>query len=402
MRNVYLISENSFLLERIDRLFNNNNWKVVYIGGKKSNFRNHENFIPINGYFRTSFIEALLLEEDLLESIDGLVIFGSDAEMRQIAESDAEPWIKEKLLPFKSTLGYSILDSKVGLLNVTNQLGVRTPKQVVAHDISEVFNSFSKFQNSVLIKGDFGGGGAFIVETDPFVQYSKLKLNHILFPLVVQEKIYGHQIAVEAFYKEGELTGYIYNKKISDMSLFGPSFIRTTSPPENMDFLQTLHLMGKELGVHGLVNCTFMLETATQQHLLVEFDARPNIWHHLAPIHQMSTNQLFEVSPNHAVAVPCAEIEVVSIGRFIQHALMASRVEVWWSFFRTITNRSSYAIEVSSQEPMRKIVSAVRKFSRIFLLVVLVKVFRALPLGWQAAFKKRGITLRLSTRILGQ
>lgn len=402
VQSVYLISENSFLLQRLDKLFDTKNWKVNYIGGKKSNFRKHDSFIPIDTSFNGSFIEALLLKEELLESLNGLVILGSDGEMRQIADSDAKPWIKEKLLPFKNTLGYSILDSKIGLLNVTAQLGVKTPKQIVAHNMIQVSNLVSNSQNSLLIKGNSGGGGAFIVEIDSTSRFPNSKLDHISYPLVVQEKIYGHQIAVEAFYSDGELTGYIYNKDILDMSLFGPSYIRTSSQPESMDFIESLLLMGKGLGVHGMVNCTFILETETQKHYLVEFDARPNIWHHLASIHQINTNQLFEVSLGHGLAVPLAQIQVFSIDRFTQHALMASQAKVWCNLIRTITNGSSYSIEVASQEPKRKIGYAIRKFSRFFLLVLLVKGFRTLPIRWQAVFKRRGITLRMSTRIMGQ
>lgn len=401
MRNVYLIGERAGLLERIDTLFNPHFWNVTYIGGPSSRFRNFNNFILIDGLKHRSFIENLLLNSTLLESIDGLIIFGSDSEMAEVVNSDCTIQRKVKLLPAKESIGFQIMDSKVGFSEIVNKFGVQSPRQFVAHNQMDVASLLSEFSSPVLLKGDSGGGGAFIEEISQMEDIAGLKVSHIHFPCVVQEKIMGEQIALEAFFWEGELTGYIYSREVEDIRLFGPSFRRVISQPASLDFIDSLRTLGKALQMHGLVNCTFILEEGSQQHFLVEFDVRPNIWHHLAPTVGMNAEKLFSAPVNNQLETPSTSIRVFSFVRFAQFGSAELNFKIWLGIFRAITDRSMFCIEVGSQERLPKFEFAVRRIGRFLAFAILVQAFRKLPVWAQEPFKKRRITTRISSWILG-
>ena len=56
------------------------------MGGAHSVFKKQENFRKIPSRANHSFIQSLLLEKDLIQSLNGLVLIGTDAEMREIAD----------------------------------------------------------------------------------------------------------------------------------------------------------------------------------------------------------------------------------------------------------------------------------------------------------------------------
>ena len=401
MQNVYLISENSGLLERLDQLFDPDEWKVTFIGGSRSNFRKYPNFVGILNSSQNSFVQNLLLQRELLESIEGLVIFGSDSEMRELAESNVELWIKKKLLPTQNPFGFQIFDSKIGFAQITAQLGVQTPPQSVVHSEFEVDDFLSKVSPPVLIKGDRGGGGAFITPINSLNEDERTKINKFQYPFVIQQMIEGEQIAIEVFYWNGELTGYIYNQEIEDMNLYGPSFHRVPSTPMVLDFLDALRLMGTGLSMHGLVNCTFMFDAKTQTHHLVEFDTRPNVWHHLAPLLGLNATKLFSKPITQTVETNVSAFRLISLGRFTQFVFTERNKKAWISFFRAIFDSDSFCIEVASCLPTKKLRYVTRRASRFLVHTALLQGFRALPKGVQAPFKNRKITARVSSRILG-
>ena len=92
--------------------------------------------------------------------------------------------------------------------------------------------------------------------------------------------------------------------------------------------------------MHGLVNCTFILEEGSQQHFLVEFDVRPNIWHHLAPTVGMNAEKLFSAPVNNQLETPLTSIRVFSFIRFAQFGSAELSFKIWLGIFRAITERS--------------------------------------------------------------
>ena len=126
MKNVYFIGENSSLLKNLEEIFPSHAWNIIYITSKKRVNQKPENYFRIIPKNKNGFIAEMLGKTELIHSIDGLVIFGSDYEMRQISESNCPIWVKEKLLPTKNELGLSIPDSKVGLAIVLTQLKIKS------------------------------------------------------------------------------------------------------------------------------------------------------------------------------------------------------------------------------------------------------------------------------------
>ena len=126
--NIYLIGEFGGLLKDIPLAFDHQNVKIYPVGGPYSLLKRHENFIEIRKHPELSFIQSFLMETKLISSLNGLVLIGSDREMREIAESDISLEIKLKLLPIKNPEAFKILDSKVGLQEVSNHLKLLAPK----------------------------------------------------------------------------------------------------------------------------------------------------------------------------------------------------------------------------------------------------------------------------------
>jgi len=401
MRNVYLIGERAGLLEKVDGLFDPQLWKVTYIGGRNSHFAKLNSFILVDKLKGHSFIESLLLNTKIIESINGFVIFGSDPEMAEVVTSKCEIQIKEKLLPIKNINEFGIINSKVGLAQLFQRLGIQSPRQFIVQSQENINASLPKLSLPVLLKGDKGGGGAFVSLIEDINEMSESKVSHISYPYVIQEKIIGDQIALEAFYWQGELTGYIYDKDVEDIALFGPSFRRVVTLPTSFDFLDSLRVIGELLQISGLVNCTFILEQDSQKHYLVEFDVRPNIWHHLAPALGMMSERLFSPAVKMQLETPLISIRVFSFIRFAQSASSRPNFMIWLQLLRTVSDESMFCIEVGSNKSLPKLNYAIRRIGRFLTFAILVQLFRKLPARAQYPFKKGRITTRVSSWILG-
>jgi hypothetical protein len=138
MLNVYLIGEFGDLLKDIPLAFANKNVNIYPIGGSNSLFKKHENFVEVSTIAGSTFIQSLLLEERLINSIDGLVLISSDPEMREIAEADCSLEIKLKLLPTKNPMAFGILDSKVGLQELIDKLKISAPPGLIIENYAEL------------------------------------------------------------------------------------------------------------------------------------------------------------------------------------------------------------------------------------------------------------------------
>jgi len=98
--------------------------------------------------------------------------------------------------------------------------------------------------------------------------------------LVIQKYIKGETIAVEAIYKDGTLMGYTYATVVKTLKdEFGISSERHYSV--NPDIETSLAQIGHSFGINGFATMTFMFETRTSKHYLVEADLRPQGWFRL-------------------------------------------------------------------------------------------------------------------------
>ena len=400
MKNVYFIGENSSLLKNLEEIFPSHAWNIIYITSKKRVNQKPENYFRIISKDKNGFIAEMLGKTELIHSIDGLVIFGSDYEMRQISESNCPIWVKEKLLPTKNELGFSIPDSKVGLARVLTQLKIKSPKQYVFSSMSDIDSQKIPHEMPWLLKGDAGGGGSKVLDINRLdLQISEQK--NIGFPFVVQEKIQGQEICVEAFYWEGSLTGFIYNTDIRNISRYGPSYARTVTNPENQDFRETLVSLGKHLEISGLVNCTFMLESNSMEHFLVEFDPRPNVWHHLAKYLGLDVSQLFNVDKSNTLQSPEGSTHVLSLDRYLQFLEKNINFKNFSKLIEYVFSKSIYVLESPDASIIFKLRFVVKTLGRRAVFNLAKYAFRKSPKSFQELIKTRGYTLRLTRFILG-
>lgn len=396
MKNVYIIGEQFRLTQDLAILFFGTQWKVIYICERGMPAKNSD-IIILPKVPSSTFIENLLTQTELLKSIDGLVIFGSDREMREVSESRCLDWIKKKLLPAVDAKGYGLYDSKVGFCNLGNELNIKSPQQMVVADYSKFKQAIELISGDVLIKGDKGAAGSKVIDLKKNLELpSDLDL-----PLVVQQKLDGVEIAVEAFFSNGKLTGYIYSNEIKVISPYGPSFKRLVTKPIEHDFVATLEVIGKELVVTGMVNASFILEHKSNEHFLIEFDMRPNVWHHLAAINGMDVDKLFSQDTESEIQVPLTSMPLISLHRYLTYLTFRPSVKKWVDFIEDIRDPQIFCIETQSHNIKARFKYMLKNIGKFSIHFVLVHLFRKLPLRIQQPFKRRKITHRLSSKILG-
>ena len=258
-------------------------FKVLVIGaGGMSLLRSPwiDSSIKLKGKSQTKFLMELFKLRDFLMSLSGTFLWCSDDIMREISLSDISLDFKYQLLPIRNSDYFEILGSKTGQYNVLETLKVNVPFSVVMQSAEDKNVKNLKSFKDQIIKGNLHGGGSCIkrVSKGSNLELNKLPTNW--FPVVIQEFIDGALVAVEAYYKEGELLFWLYSEVDLDISLYGPSVSRTYSAASNLDFLPQLITLGKAAKIHGFANISLILDSSTQEHKIFELDLRPNIWHH--------------------------------------------------------------------------------------------------------------------------
>jgi hypothetical protein len=401
MLNIYLISEFGDLLRDLPTAFTDPRVKIHLIGGPDSVFNKQENFREIPKVSNMTFIQSLLLEENLITSINGLVIVGSDPEMREITQTEVNLDTKLKLLPIKSPDAFKILDSKVGLQEVMEKLKLSAPMGAVIAGPDELKNQQNHFKLPYLIKGDQGGGGAHIRRISADSMYPKI--DDIPFPFVLQEEIMGSEISVDAYFVNGNLRAYIYSDQIKSISKFGPSYMRRIANPPTEDFIQTLKTIGQFTGAHGLVNTTFIFDSNLNRHFMIEFDPRPNAWHFLAPILGIDLISIFTGSKSETIATPNkVNFRIILLNRFIYY--LSEIINPWKQMKALYVLLDPDLLVISGKQLNRFEILAifVSQSPRIIAFRILRKLFRFLPASITNPIKRRKITNRIARTILGR
>ena len=399
MLKIYLISEFGDLLQDLPVAFTDPRVKIHSIGGAHSALNKLENFIEIQKFPNKTFIQTLLSSEDLINSIDGLVLIGSDPEMREIAQAEVKLETKLRLLPIKNPEAFKILDSKVGLQAVIQELKLSGPAGIVIKDKEELDNQRNHFKVPYLIKGDHGGGGVHVRKVSSDQNFPNT--NDIPFPFVFQEEVIGSEISVDAYFVNGLLSAYIYTDQIKSMTKYGPSYLRRVAQPPTEDFVKTLQTIGEFAGAHGLVNTTFIFDAELNKHFIIEFDPRPNAWHFLAPTLGIDLVSVFTGTKSEMIKTPQrVNIRIIHLNRFIYYL---SEFVKPWRYLKALSEVFDPELLVISGKQLARfeiLIIFISQSPRIAAFKILRKLFRKLPEVVTDPLKQRKITSQIARRIL--
>ena len=319
MQKVYLISEKGAHLRNLPKLFNPSQYALIFIGGNNSIFKKNKSFIKIGIAKNRSFIESFIENGDLLDSINGLVIFGTDSEMREIAESDLPINLKLILLPSKSPNFLDMYDSKAGFDRISDMLKLKKPRTIVVRNLSELKAAISELNFPIFLKKDRGGGGTGVTQFQSVEGIFALNITSADLPILLQEKMSGDLVGVEAFYLNGHLLAYIYSKAVNEMSSDGPTYEHISMVPNSTDFVAALESIGRLTELTGLVNCTFILDSRSGEHFIFEFDPRPNTWHFLANSVGLDISNLYSSQNINTQESNVGIVNFVLTGRYIHY-----------------------------------------------------------------------------------
>lgn len=399
--DIFLISEFGYLLREIPLAFVGEKIKIVPIGGPFSIFKDHPNYVEIKKVKKETFVESFLSNESLLKTVEGLVLIGTDSELREISQADIAVNLKIKLLPIKNPHAFKILDSKVGLQAVIEDLKLSGPAGIVIRNKEELENQRKFFKVPYLIKGDQGGGGAYVRKVSSDQNFPNT--NDIPCPLVFQEEVIGLEISVDAYFVNGSLKAYIYTDQIKSMTKYGPSYLRRVAQPPTEDFVKTLQTIGEFAGAHGLVNTTFIFDAKLNKHFIIEFDPRPNAWHFLAPTLGIDLVSVFTGPKSEMITTPDrVDIRIILLKRFIYHL---SEMVNPWSYLKALSKILDPDLLVMNGKQLTRfeILSIfISQSVRITAFKILRKLFRFLPANITIPLKQRKATNRVARKILGR
>lgn len=225
------------------------------------------------------FLQNLREIERELLSLSGTFLWCSDEIMRKVADSDLSLETKVHILPTKDSSYFGIFDSKINQSIVFAELGIKQPYFQLASIPSEnITQNYPNFLEA-MCKADSGGGGSRILQVRDIRELDLKVIENSWFPLLIQEYIFGADISVELFYKSGNLILGISSEFQDVLGKFGPSVIRNFDS-SHFEFVKSdLVKIGKHLRIDGWVNATYKKDFSTSEYFLIEFDARPNVWH---------------------------------------------------------------------------------------------------------------------------
>ena len=227
------------------------------------------------------FLDELFKKQELLRGLSGTFLWSSDQIMREVVESDFPLDLKLKVLPTRNENYLGMLGSKIDQFEKMSALGIPYPQSQAMRSKSDLVSSEIALQGKILAKGDNSGGGA---QVKIFESVSKEELSLIpdnWFPILLQAFVPAKRIAIEAYYRDGDLVQWFYSTVDSDLSPLGPSMGRTYLVPKSLDFLAHLEKIGKSANLHGFINVSLLVDSETGFHEFFEFDSRPNVWHHI-------------------------------------------------------------------------------------------------------------------------
>jgi len=227
-------------------------------------------------------------ESQALEALKGLdldtyswIFLADDHAIDVILRSNLADYVKEKLLPVISKRYWSHLNSKIGLMQCLQNSKVRMPISRVARNQFELLESAQKLGFPLFIKRDFSSGGRGVIECSSLLQLKRAMSQLGLYPVLMQQKLYGPCLDLSGFFQNGELVHFSYSRfKSTAYSPFGPSILRTYHQLSQIDpaVIQELRELGRSLGLHGFANISCIEAEEDCQRYYFEVDARANAW----------------------------------------------------------------------------------------------------------------------------
>ena len=209
-----------------------------------------------------------------------LVVVGDDATLGVILNSDLSHEEKLRLLPVLSGKNFGHIFSKIGLSLALNENGISTPDYRIARDEEELNSSARTLGYPVLVKLDSSAGGLGVFECLGGPDVEALGKTLIRYPVLVQRKMAGAEVALEAFYRDGELVHFAYSVPEKAKYRFGPTSVRSYRQLASLEkqVFDELGLLGKALGAHGFASIGCIHSVQDGKRYYFEADMRPNLW----------------------------------------------------------------------------------------------------------------------------
>jgi hypothetical protein len=209
-----------------------------------------------------------------------LVVIGDDPTLGKILHSDLSPAEKLALLPVVSDKHFAHIYSKVGLSLAFKSHGLPTPDFRIADNEHELKNAIRELGYRVFIKLDSSSGGAGVFENSCEDGQENLADKIKTYPVVVQKKISGIEVSMEAFYQNGMLIHFSYSTQEKYKYRFGPTLVRRYTQLSSLKekVFDDLDLLGMALGANGFVNISSIRSNLDGKLYFFEADMRPNLW----------------------------------------------------------------------------------------------------------------------------
>jgi hypothetical protein len=209
------------------------------------------------------------------------IILGDDALLAAVGARRDEDWARTALPLPADDVRAGLLGSKAGFVRAAEALGLPIPPSRVCVGVEAIGRARDEVGGAALIKeeGPSGGEGCHPIEATTDLRALPPRL--LSCPVVVQQRLPGATIAVEAVYCRGRLrhavTSTVARTKDSP---FGVSAIRRFAP--DADAVRLSASLGPRLALHGFANITLLRAPADDRLRLVEVDPRPNALFHFA------------------------------------------------------------------------------------------------------------------------
>ena len=222
------------------------------------------------------------LAADLASNRYDLVVVADDVCLHAILKSSLSEKDKLALLPVASLSDFSHFCSKIGLSQLFQLHAIPTPEFLVIPDSQALQQANEKMTFPLILKGEFSGGGRQTFECADQSDLVILVKNFDAYPAILQKKIIGKEIGVEAFYQQGKLIHFSYARvlKTDKNRQFAPSKLREYTQTGTLDpaVFDELQRMGVALGADGFVNITMLISQADGKRYYIEADMRPTTW----------------------------------------------------------------------------------------------------------------------------
>ncbi len=262
--------------------------KVFVNGGFNVDLISYNKIIKSNKYissiFYSSYNHEVIKDFILINKIYeySVVIVIDDNIIKYLVDAqDIDNLVKLKLLPVLSLDNFCHIYSKIGLSAVFEAAGVFTPQYAVAQDVNDVLRFAQKYGIPLFVKQDSSSAGFGVFECKSIDFIKRLPSSLFEKPVLVQEKINGTVIGVDAFYRDAQLIYYSYSERVlSSDNDYGPSSVRRFRQVGDLggSLYEELQKIGKVLGANGFANITAIQSRENNVRYYFEADMRPTAW----------------------------------------------------------------------------------------------------------------------------